>query len=393
MKMMLNKIINTEFLTFNEVLKLKVTIVNIFLLVFVVLSIPISSLNNLTLDINILLPLGFFIIIGITFLLTFVNLSRVAMHFSIYNVAGITLYFTAGTNNFYAYILFFVTLTIIIFYQDMVTYLVYGGIITIGGTFYIIQYGISFVGSNSLSTSVSQFTYLVVLIGFYLVFLIQFFISDSIYETMNNEWVKMDKILSKYNDLSVRHLASMLEKHDKEPLYKNTKFQQTVSEISVFINEFFEDEASNITEAVEYYFFIHDKEIEEIMNNKNLTLTTRKYAEQFNKYLMNKNSELVSILFDFATLFKETNEFDEYRYSYNINEIFDDKVDKLLSLAILYKYLKTEITQLDKFGFVKRKLDHSEISEMFESNLFREFISYEQLNFFKDNQELFDEYL
>ena len=71
----------------------------------------------------------------------------------------------------------------------------------------------------------------------------------------------------------------------------------------------------------------------------------------------------------------------------------DNKIDKLLSLSILYRFLKTEKTQLDKFNKVERKLSHAEIVDMFISKEFREFISYEQVNFFLDNQDLFEKYL
>jgi len=73
--------------------------------------------------------------------------------------------------------------------------------------------------------------------------------------------------------------------------------------------------------------------------------------------------------------------------------LFTNKTDKLLSLSILYKFLKSEKTQIDKFGKIGRELTHEEIVDMFISKEFREFISYEQVNFFLDNQELFNKYL
>ncbi len=66
---------------------------------------------------------------------------------------------------------------------------------------------------------------------------------------------------------------------------------------------------------------------------------------------------------------------------------------KLLSLAILYKYLKTEVTQYDRWGKVARVLTHEEITELLVSKEFREFISFEQVNFYLDNQELFEKHL
>lgn len=393
MKTMINRIRNSEFLTFNEVLRLKVTIVTIFLFVFVTLSIPLSAFDNFTKDVDVLIPFGFALLLVLTMFLTLINLNRWAMHFSIYTIIGLTIFYVGGTDHFYGYILFFVTLTVIIFYQDVITYLIYGGGITIYGIYYIIGNGEAIVGINSTGVEFSSLTYQVILVGFYVIFLIQFVISDNIYEKMNNEWVRMDKVLNKYQSFSLQYLKEYLEENEQEPLYKSIQFQQLVSELSVFINEFFEEEGNNIAEVVEFYFFLHDQEIEQIVEDKELPIETRKYAVELQKYLINSRSELVSILFDFATLFKGDKKFEENRYEYSLQKLFSNKIDKLLALAILYRYLKTEVTQYDRWGKVARILNHEEITELLVSKEFREFISFEQVNFFLDNQELFEKYL
>ena len=65
----------------------------------------------------------------------------------------------------------------------------------------------------------------------------------------------------------------------------------------------------------------------------------------------------------------------------------------MLSLAILYKFLRTEITQFDKWKQINERLTHEQITELFVSVDFREFLSFEQVNFYLDNQELFEKYL
>ncbi len=393
MKSMINRIRNSEFLTFNEVLRLKVGIVTIFLFIFVTLSIPLSSYNTFTKDVDILIPIGFALLLVLTMVLTLINLNRWAMHLSIYTIIGLTIFYVGGTDHFYGYMLFFVTLTVIIFYQDIITYLIYGGGITIYGVYYIAQNGQSIVGINSSGIEYSSLTYQAILIGFYIVFLIQFIVSDNIYEKMNNDWVKMNKVLEKYQTFSLQYLKEHLEKNEIEPLYKNSKFQQLVSELSVFINEFFEEDGNKIAEVVEFYFFLHDQEINKIVEDKELPLITRKYAVELQKYLINSRSELVSILFDFTTLFKGDKKFQETRYEYSLEKLFNNKIDKILALSILYKYLKTEVTQYDRWGKVARILTHEEITEFLISKEFREFVSFEQVNFYLDNQELFEKYL
>jgi hypothetical protein len=352
-----------------------------------------SSFNGLTLNTNVVAGITVAGLLFLTILFTALNLNRFAMILSILSFLVLTWYYTQGSNQFYAFIMFFVSLTVIIFYQDITTYLLSGGVVTGYGVWYIFTSGSNIVGINTLVPEISIYTYLVVLVGFYIVFLIQFLVSDNIYEKMNNEWVRMNKILGKYQEFTVQHLLEMIEENNAEPVYKNMKFQQTVSELCLFVNEFFEKDANNITEVVEYYFFLHEQEVDDIVQNKSLSITARRYANELEKYLLNRKSELVSILFDFATLFNEDREYSPTRYEYNLDKLFSDRIDKMLSLAILYKYLKTEITQFDKWGNVKRVLTHQEITELFQSKEFREFISFEQVNFFLDNQELFDVYL
>ena len=393
MKRIINSIRNSEFLTFSEVLRLKVAIVTLFLAILSVISIPLSSFNGFNLNENVVAGVVLAFLLFTTILFTAVNLNRFAMHLSVISFLVLTVFYTEGSNQFYGFIMFFVSLTVIIFYQDIATYLIYGFVVTGYGVLYILREGSNIVGINSINPEISMYTYLVVLVGFFLVFLIQFLVSDNIYEKMNNEWVRMNKILGKYQEFTLQHLKEMIEENSAEPIYKNIKFQQTVSELSLFVNEFFEEDAKNITEVVEYYFFLHEQDVEEIVDNKNLSITARKYASQLRKYLLNKKSELVSILFDFSTMFSKDKKYTDTRYEYNLNKLFKDRIDKMLSLAILYKYLKTEITQFDKWGNVQRKLTHQEIVELFQSKEFREFISYEQVNFFLDNEELFDLHL
>jgi hypothetical protein len=42
---------------------------------------------------------------------------------------------------------------------------------------------------------------------------------------------------------------------------------------------------------------------------------------------------------------------------------------------------------------ISRPLTHEEITKLFISKEFREFISYEQVNFYLDNEELFERHL
>jgi len=396
MKTLINRIRNSEFLTFNEVLRLKVVIVTAFLLLFVGLTIPISALLsfNFEFSISIIVPIFFIILLLVTIVTVILNFNRVAMHFSIYTMIGLTVFHVGGANHLYGFILFFVSLTIIIFYQDIITYIIYGGAVTFYGAIYAFQSGGELMGILSTSQEVSVLTYQIMLIGFYVIFLIQFLLSDHIYEKLNNEWVRMNKILEKYQDFSLQHLNEYTEKEKKTPIYRNNKFQQTISELAVFLNEFYETNGEDIAELVEFYFFLHTQEIDQIIENEDASTEAIEYTKQLEKYLLNKRTELTSMLYDFSTLFIDQEvDFTEHRYLYSIDQLFTTKTNKMLALAILYKFLRTEVTQFDKWGNIGKILTHEEITELFVSKEFREFISFEQVNFYLDNQELFEKYL
>lgn len=389
MKNIFERIQNSEFLTFSEVLRLKVAIVTIFVSVFFVLTIPLSTFNDFSFSINLYVPMALALLILLTVLWMLVNLNRLSMHTSNITIAILTVYISQGSNHFYGYIMFFVALTILIFYQDILAYLFYGGFVAGLGVYYILTKGVSIIGTNSIDINVSMMTYLIILIGFYVVFLIQFLISDNIYEKMNNEWVRMKKVLEKYQEFSIGHMNEMYEELDQIPIWQDMNFQKTVHELSVFINEFFEEDAHKISEVIEYYFFLHTQEVEEVITNENAPFIARRYAVQFEKYLLNREGELTAILFEIASLYKPTPDYSFSRYTYDLDKLFHDRIDKLLSLAILYHYLKTEITQFDKWGNIKSSFSHEEITALFESKEFREFIPYELVNFYLDNEDLF----
>lgn len=393
MRALLDRIRNSEFLTFNEVLRLKLIIVMLFLTLIVALS-YVSAPFSMEQDNNFLiLIVSFSMLYVLTVVLILVNSNRIAMHFSIITILGITFSMANSSSYFYGYIMFFVSLTIIIFYHDILTYLIYGGIVTGYGVYYLWINGSYLIGANSVNSDISQLTYVIILVGFFIVFLIQFILSDTTYEKMNNEWLKMSKTLKGYQHHINLHLEDLRNKNKETPIYHNHRFQQTVSELSVFINEFFEEDGSKIAEVVEYYFFLHDHNIDDILNSKEGSILAKRYARQFDKYLLNKQSEMTFMLIDFATLFRETPTFTEKRYDYNISSLFDNRVDELIALAFVYKYLKREKTQVDKYGFLKDKLSHSEITELFKSKEYREFLSFELVNFYLDNQELFEKHL
>jgi hypothetical protein len=362
-----------------------------FLIIFVFLSIPFAGFNDFVWSVDLIVPLSIVALLGLSFILVIFNLSRFAMHMSIWTILLLTAYYAFGSTTLFTFMLFFISLTIIIFYQDILSYLIYGVISTLSGVMYIYYFGDLLAGINSYGAEITNLTYQIILVSFFVVFFIQLLVSDNIYEKLSSEWVKMNKYVNRYQDISFTHLNNILS--DEKKAYDSEKFQKIVMEISTFMNSYFDDEAEKIIEVVEFFFTLHHHDVEQVINDSKLPTITRKYANELKKYLMNANSEMTALLFDFNNLLQVDNNYDSYRYNYNLDEINKNRIDKLLSLAILYKFLKTEVTQKDKWGQIERKLTHDEISQLFTSKEFREFLSYEQIKFFTDNEEIFNKYL
>lgn len=389
MKNLILKLRNSEFLSLAEVLRLKVSLVLIFLFIFGALTIPFSIFEDLSINIKIIVPSVFLLLFIMTSLMLAFNKVRLSMHFSIYIFIALTVYYLGSSSELYGYLLIFITLTIIIFYQDIYAYIIYGGVLTAYGVIYLLENSDMMAGVNVYQMSTSMIIYQYSLIGFFMVFLIYFILVDTSYEKLNNDYLETDKYLERYRDLIIRYVEEFNEKEEEPPFIEKSSFHQAVSEITIFISEILEINQNKISEVIEFYFFLHSQNIEEVLNNDQLPTETLKYAKQFKKYLLNKNNEMESLIQDIAGINKQTFENTENHYLYNINDIFTNRSNRLLALVSIYKFLRTEVTQFDKWGRVDRVLEHDEIKEIIQSKMFRKFISFEDVNFFLTNEELF----
>ena len=54
-----------------------------------------------------------------------------------------------------------------------------------------------------------------------------------------------------------------------------------------------------------------------------------------------------------------------------------------------YRYLKQEVTQLDKWGRVAESLEHGEIKSIFQSKAIKDYLNDRDIGVFLDNEELY----
>ena len=392
MKRLYNKFRTSETLSLSELLKLKVTFVLFFLLIFVVLTFPITIFEDFGLEIRFLLPVSFLVAYLLSVILMFYNKVRWSMHLTIIIFIALTVYFLSGGNQLFGYLFLFISLVIIVFYFDLYTYLLYGGLLTVYGVFYINQNGVFLMGDVSGNLVFSNIVFQFVLIAFYLVLLLLFILSESTYEQLNRKYELVQNRMQTYINHMTIIIGSDFEKKNKKELHKCPDFQKVMNELSVFLSELLSiKKVDFIEEVVEFYFFIHDYDIEEI-TGKNPNSTSSKYAKEFSKYLIKEDSILLRVYYNVLTQLIQASKIDKKRYETNIETLFSNQSNRIVALAMIYKYLRSEKTQIDKWGKIEKSYSHDEILMLLNSKPYREFFTFEDVNFIINHQDLFEKH-
>ncbi|HRX91362.1 MAG TPA: hypothetical protein P5042_00975, partial [Candidatus Izemoplasmatales bacterium] len=113
MKQFFRRLMDTEFLPMSEVRKIKVILVMAFLLLIAVLSVPFSIFFTYSLAVKIIVIAA--LVIGYALMIGLLQLGKIlpAIHLSIIYSISLTLFYTQGTSGIYAYLFFYISLTII----------------------------------------------------------------------------------------------------------------------------------------------------------------------------------------------------------------------------------------------------------------------------------------
>lgn len=391
MKDFLRRFFNTEFLPMSEVRKIKIVIVMAFLLLMTFITIPFSFFLSYQLIVKIIVIVGLFLVYGLMIFLIKIQKILPAIQITMIYSIGLTLFYTQGTSSFYAYLFFYISLTIIIFYQELYSYLLYGTVLVVLGVFYTILHQNGLILMQDVPGSV--YIYISVLVLFYLIFLVQILYTEKLYTDMNLEWVKMNKIIDKYQE-DILYYLTETNKDDKEgPIYEDLNFQKAVDELSVFIAEQYRDNGKEITNVLDLYLYIHEKGLDKILDNEEISITMKKIANRLDKYMLNKRSELFSMVINFFTKFQDTAPFKENRYDYKISSLTEETEEQIIAMTFIYQYLTHEVIGLDGWDQMKRILTEEEVLSLLSSPEMSEFFSPSQIGFFKDNYDLFVTYL
>jgi len=391
MKQFFRRLMDTEFLPMSEVRKIKVILVMAFLLLIAVLSVPFSIFFTYSLAVKIIVIAA--LVIGYALMIGLLQLGKIlpAIHLSIIYSISLTLFYTQGTSGIYAYLFFYISLTIIIFYQELYSYLLYGTLVTGIGVWYIITHQAALVMATDVPGAI--YIYVIILVLFYLIFLIQILYNEKMYTDMNYDWVKINKMVDKYQEDTYIYLDELRKQAKKPALHEDTDFQKAVDELIVFIGEQVKESGKDIVNVFDLYLYIHERGLEKILENEEISVAMKKAANKLDKYLLNRRTDMISMILNFFLQFKKTPEYDPERYQYNLGKLAYDNDGQIIAVAMLFQYLAREVTGKDEWDQVRKVLSLEEIDSLFSSLEAEEFLTSAQVALFKDNYDLFVKYL
>lgn len=391
MKHFLTRVFNTEFLPMSEVRKIKVVLVMLFLLMMTAVTIPFSIFLNY--EIGFKIGAITIMIVFFLFMVLFIKWDKLmlAIHFTILYSIVLTLFYTLGSSSFYAYLFFYITLVIIIFYQELYVYAVYGFLVVLLGGYFTILNQNGLVLAQDIPGAL--YLYIVFLVLFYIIFFIQIFLNEKLSTDLNYEWVKMNHVVDKYQDHILYYLNLIRKDLKESPFYEDLDFQKAADELSTFIYEQFKENGRDITNVLDLYVYIHERGLEKILENDEFSIPTKKIANRLSKYMLDQRTEMLSMIINFHTKFKTTVLYKPNRYLYDIASLSKETDEQIIALSLIYLYLSNEITGIDQWEDMKKVLTKEEMKELFNSIDADNFLSFNHIGFFNDNIELFEKYL
>ncbi|MDD5293026.1 MAG: hypothetical protein PHW40_01785 [Candidatus Izemoplasmatales bacterium] len=387
MKTFFRRIQDAEFLPIGEVRKLKVILVMAFLLLITAATIPFSIYFAYPDYVTIIVLSSFVLVYGLMIALLRMNRVTASTQISIIYSIGLTLFYSQGTSSFYAYLFFYITLTIIIFYQDFLSYLSYGLLILALGIYYIISHQ----EGLALAVDVPGFMYIYIftLVLFYLIFFAQILYNEKLHSDMNDDWVKMNQVIDKYHDDITTYLELLRKQAKREPLHEERVFQKLVGELAVFVAEQVKDKGKDIMNVFDLYLYVHERGIEKILENEEISVQMKRTADRLNHYLFNRRTDMYSMLINFSSRFLETEKYKPSRYEYHIQHLAQYHDEQLIAFVMIYQYLVREVCGVDAWDQMNKVLTIDEIDQLFKSPEIEAFFSPQLIALYFENRDLF----
>ncbi|MBN2877350.1 MAG: hypothetical protein JXL85_06845 [Bacilli bacterium] len=391
MKEFLNKVFNTEFLPMSEVRKIKLWLVMGFLSALTIITIPYSTFFDYSLAMKIITISALFLLLFFMYLLVRFEKSLAAIQVSMIYSILLMLYYTQGVSSFYAYIFFYIALSVIIFYQELFSYLVYGTIIVSLGAYYTLAFKSGLVTTTDIVGS--EYIFVAILALFYVVNLIHILHNEKIYTDLNFEWVKMNHIIHQYQEDILYYLEDIRQDAHQSPLYEDLEFQKAAVELSQFIAEQIMKDGKEIVNMMDLYVYIHEKGLESIIDNPEISVAMKKTTNMLGKYLLNENTDMFSMLINFYIRFEETRNYQKDRYSYRIVDVTKYRDEQIIAFCLIYSFLSRELEKSKEWNKLERSDDIEEEKDILASVELEEFFSKDVIAFYNDNYDMIRDYL
>ena len=381
----IRRILNSEILPVSEVRKLKVHIVMIFLFIITLVTIPFSFFFNYSTLFQVLSLVTF----GLFYLLCliFVRYNKIftAIQISIIYTILLMAFYTRGISSFYAYIFFYITLTVIVFYQEIYSYFLYGTLTVILGIFYTLAQGEGLFLINDIIGA--RYIYIAGLVIYYWVSFINILNSEKLYADMNLEWVKLNNFNGNLQKDILYHLEDIRTNLKKTPLYEDVDFQKATFEIGGFLSEQLLDDFSKVDNLIDLYIYIHEKGLDSILKNNEISIPMKKKANILGKYLLNKNTDMFSMLISFYLKYQKTEQYHENRYQYHLDSITNFMDEQIIGFTLIYIYLHDEMSMTEEWKTINLK--GTSLNSIFAKIDIHEFFSDTLIDFYLENMEKF----
>lgn len=380
---LLNTLLNTEYLPMNDVRRVKVIIILIFLTIFTILTIPVSSALNYAFWVKTIFISGFSLGLLFTFVFVRFNKMFLAMQTTIIQSLMFMVYYTQGITSFYAYLLFYIVLTIIALYQEVYSYFIFGAAATILGVFYTFSHGAGLLLVNDLPGAL--YIYIAGLILYYLVHFVYILINEKTYAEMNLEWIHYKRINDGIQEEIFNYMEAIRRTTGIPPVYEEQEFQEAVFEISEFIAKQLYKDGSEIKNVVDLYFYMHDVGFKTILDNEDISVTMKKVTDNLKKYMINDNSDLFSMLVslnikDYPSKIR-TNDL-------VVNKLTEERDEQLIAFALIYVYITHGLYQRSEWSHM-----NDESLKNLEDFDFEMFFDDYILAFYQDNIDIIKKYL
>jgi hypothetical protein len=277
-------------------------------------------------------------------------------------------------------------MTIIIFYQEIYSYFIYGTLTLALGILYTLSYSQGDMILQDVQGAI--YIYLAGLVIYYLVSFVQIVNNEKLYADMNIAWVKLNNINSNYQDELLYFIEDIRSDMKQSPIYENEEFQKVAFELSEFVAQQILKDGKEIVNLIDLYIYIHEKGLDEILKNKEISVSMKKTANSLGKYLINQNTDMFSLLISFYLQFQKTPEFSSNRYIYNLDKLTNLSDEQIIAFCLIYLYLFDELIISESW----HRRDNHDL-EMIYSNIdLSEFFSEQVIAFYKENKDLLKKY-